>query len=188
MSEVNDAWVMGDFKNYVEGRVYEPKKVTSSITITKQTIELYEQNNNKIRYSKSGKPMLPPWAKTKLINTQNTVDITNMTTEEIYKNGYWDKTNIFEMFGSTYFDESVNDTYTKIVVRLMKYREWCKPSEHIKDFNSDWINAFFAFLKKNGWYSINTVNFDPLKYDARMFFQQKERKKYEEKTLNKMKA
>ena len=206
MSEINNAWVMGDLKKFITEKIYNTVQLPS-ITIRKEAIKKYESSlgNNRvmysskpglwekgdekgIKYSSIGKPMLSKLARQRLINIQNTQDISNMSTEDIFKKGIWNRNNIFEMFASTYYDETVNETYTKIVVRLMEYREHVKPSEKITDFNADWVNAFFNWLKKTGWYHINTRNFDPLKYDASIFFQGKKRTEYQVKSLNKMKG
>lgn len=187
MREIDNAWVMGDLKQFIIDKLFI-NQLSELKTVSKPAIEAFEKDNVKIRYSSTGKPMIPKWHKERLINIQQAQDISNMSTEEIYKKGYWNKHNIFEMFGSTYYDDSVNETYTKIVVRLMEYREHVKPSEHIRDFNADWVNAFFNWLQKTGWYHINTRNFDPLKYDPEIFFQKKDRNKYEVKSLNKMKG
>lgn len=206
MREIDNAWVMGDLKQFITDKLFikqlQELKTISKPAITKFESSLgqrrimyssnpgvWEKSDEKgIMYGHTGKPLLSKLAKQKLINIQNAQDISNMSTEEIYKKGYWNKNNIFEMFGSTYYDDTVNETYTKIVVRLMEYREHVKPSEHIRDFNADWVNAFFNWLQKTGWYHINTRNFDPLKYDPQIFFQPKERSKYEVKSLNKMKG
>jgi len=187
MREIDNAWVIGDFKNYIKQKFFD-KDLNSSITIDKATIEGYEKNHSKIRYASNGRPMIAGFMQSRLVRMQQATDITNLPTEVIFKKGLWNKKNIFEMFASTYYDESVNDTYTKIVVRLMEYREHCKPPEDVKDFNANWVNAFFNWLQKTGWYAINTKNFDPLKYDASIFFQDKKRTEYQIKSLNKMKG
>jgi len=132
---------------------------------------------------------------TEQVEYQKTIDaqkIKKMKTEEIYRLGLWNKANIFEMFASIYFDQSCPATYQKIVLRLLEYREHKKPKEDVKHLNTQWLVDFFNFLNETGFYVINTSNLDPLRYDRKIFFQDKkeenpkERKPYEPKSLNKM--
>lgn len=112
--------------------------------------------------------------------------IKNLSTEERYKRGYFNRNNIFELFASTYYLDITNKFYSKIVIRLFEYRERMKPKEDIRYLNSDWAINFFQFLNTNGYYSINTKNFDPFNYDTVIFHYNKERKEYEDQTFQKM--
>jgi hypothetical protein len=171
-------------KNEIERKYF--KQAESKIIIKKDIRKKFEQEHGKIELNQFGRPTLVPSKRKALLEIKKIQDHSMMTTEEIYKKDLWNHENIFEMFGSIYYDDTTNDTYCKIVLRLMEYREHAKPPEHIKDFNVDWLNNFFAFIKKNGWYHINTKNFDPLKYDANIFFQKKTREPYKAKSYNKM--
>lgn len=115
-----------------------------------------------------------------------TQKVKSLPTSEVYKQGLWDKKNIFQLFGSMYYDLKVPVTYHKLVIRLFEFREHCKPVENIEALNADWLIGFFQFLATTGQYSINTVNFDPLNYDAKRFFLDKPRQPYKPKSLNKL--
>lgn len=111
----------------------------------------------------------------------------NLTTEEIYKRNLYSKNDIFEIFALTYYDDSItNEFYPKIVVRLFEYKERANPPSQPTAYNLKWIQNFFKWFDANGYYVINTVNFDPLNYDPQIFKLDKERKQYEGKSLQKM--
>lgn len=130
--------------------------------------------------------MIPEFLKRKLLELQSKRNYADTPTETIYKNNLYNVNNIFELFGSIYYDSKVPSTYHKIVIRLFEYRELRKPIEDIKFLNAEWLINFFKFLKENGWYQINTSVFDPLKYNKDIFFQQKAKNDYKPKSLNKM--
>jgi hypothetical protein len=153
------------------------------IKVDKDVINRYEQQNGKLEISAKG--TLPYGSKNKLLSIKKDLEYKNLTTEQRYKQGLFNKENIFEIFASCYYD-GTNETYQKIVLRLMEYRELVNPDGHITKVNADWFISFFQFLEREGWYTINTVNFDPLKYDRKIFFQQKEKNPYKPKSLNKM--
>jgi hypothetical protein len=110
----------------------------------------------------------------------------NRTTEEKYKLGEYNKNDICEVFALTYYDPTItNDYYSKIVIRLFEYKERTKVSTHVKDFNLEWIKAYFKWFEENGQYHINTSAFDPLKYNKEIFFKDKPRKPYKGKSVEK---
>jgi hypothetical protein len=89
----------------------------------------------------------------------------------------------------TYYDdknEITNDFYPKIVIRLFEYKERVKPPSHVSNYNLNWILSFFKWFEENGYYHINTKNFDPLRYDSQIFHKDKQRKHYKGKSLQKM--
>jgi hypothetical protein len=165
------------------GRKLYTKEVKEIITIDKDVIKSVEiKENVKIEndYNTSAKVI------TKLVNEQKEKERATMPTELVYKKSLWNKQNIFEMFGTIYFDDTIPDTYRKILIRLIEYRELRQPKEDLKYFNVNWLIDFFTFLKENGYYAIQTKTFDPLKYVKQIFYQAKERTPYKPKSLNKM--
>lgn len=153
------------------------------LTIDKPTIKAVEKETGlKINHESQ----LPDKIKQRLIERQKVRDLNLTPTEEIYQKGLFDRDNIFEMFGTIYYDKNCPETYHKILLRLLEYREYKNPKEHIKHLNASWFIDFFLFLKEKGWYHINTSTLDPLKYDKDIFFQDKPRKPYKPKSLNKM--
>lgn len=105
-------------------------------------------------------------------NTANTIiDIhkRNLASEERYKQGLWDKSNIFEIFGSIKYNSKISDTYNKVLIRLFQYRHFEKPQEHISFLSKDWFTEFFKYLWNAGYYNVSTIGFDPLKFDGSMF-------------------
>ena len=69
----------------------------------------------------------------------------------------YDKSNIFELFGYCWSDNSKNGeslvtgSYKSLIVQLNDYRFNAKPSEWVKDFNDDWIGKFFKYLVEKGY-------------------------------------
>jgi hypothetical protein len=117
------------------------------------------------------------------------MEIAGMPTKDRYSKGYFNKNDIFEVFAMTYYDdknEITNDFYPKIVIRLFEYKERVNPPSHVRDYNLKWILNFFKWLDENGFYRINTKGFDPLKYDSKIFFREKQRNQYKGKSLQKM--
>jgi hypothetical protein len=106
------------------------------------------------------------------------IRIGKLATELRYKKGLYNKTNIFELFASIYFDEKKSDTYNKIVIRLFEYRHFTKPKEETSYFDETWIANFFTFLWNEGYTNLSTKNFDPLKFNPDIF-SNKEKKKYD---------
>jgi len=138
----------------------------------------------------NGKPLVA-----KLVQNQEEYErdmvvrkLASLPIEEIYKQNLWDRQNIFQMFGSIYYDSKVPETYKKIVIRLFEYLEHCHPIEHIDALNAQWLIDFSSFLNTVGYYAINTKNFEPYpnKYDRKRFFLDKKRKEYKPKSLNKL--
>lgn len=121
------------------------------------------------------------------VHSKGLIDRSGMSTEQVYKKGLYNKNDIFEIYALTYFDDTItNEFYPKIVIRLFEYKERVKPLAQPKHYNKEWILDFFRWFDANGYFNINTKGFDPLKYDRNIFFQKKERKQYEGKSLQKM--
>jgi len=100
-------------------------------------------------------------------------EIEKLTTKERYVKGYFDTTNIFELFGKLKFDENVSDHYSKLIFRLFQYRYFEKPSEKISDLNEKWVFNFFSYLSKNGYMRGSSKEFDPLNFDNKTFVNKK---------------
>lgn len=95
--------------------------------------------------------------------------ISQLSTEERYKQKEYDTQNIFELFASIYYEDKLSVTYDKIVIRLYEYRHFMNPKEHVTYFNEGWVEDFFRFLWHHGYTVLSTVKFDPLKFDPNIF-------------------
>jgi len=165
--------------------------LTSPLVVDKEVLDNF--NPEKIIDADSNLPVLAEdlesvlrWEQSNFDSIIHSEELKKMPSEDIYKNNLYKKNNIFELFGSIYYDSKVPATYHKIVIRLFEYRELKKPIEDIRFLNAGWLIDFFKFLKENGWYQINTSVFDPLKYKPDIFFQLKQKNDYKPKSLNKM--
>ena len=107
-----------------------------------------------------------------------------------YQNGYFNKENIFEVFGFCWTNKSKNKRpyvkggYKSVIFHLNDFRFNAKPSERISDFNDDWIDQFLQFKVEKGAPNLHIKNYDPFtitKYRKR--FESAERKKYQENTF-----
>jgi len=85
-----------------------------------------------------------------------------LPTKERFQKGYYDQSNIFELFASIKYREDYSSTYNKIIIRLFQYRYFKKPMEHISNLSKEWFTDFFRYLWETGYYMVNTVKFDPL--------------------------
>ena len=93
--------------------------------------------------------------------------IAKMGYDTRYKNGYFNKNNIFEVFGYVWStnpkngDAYITDSYRSLILQLNDFRFNKNPSELIKDFNEKWIDDFFIYLVENGYPKVRIVNYDP---------------------------
>lgn len=165
--------------------------LTSARIVDKEVIENF--NPEKIIDADTNLPVLAEdlesvlrWEQSEVDQLYHSEKIKKIDPAERYAKGLYNKNNIFELFGSIYYDNEVPDTYKKIVVRLLEYKEHKNPPSTINNLNAEWLINFFTFLNSTGWYNINTSTLNPLDYNRDIFFQQKERKKYEPKSINKM--
>jgi hypothetical protein len=166
-------------------QTFKKSKVKEIVRVGEDEIKNYEQEHGKLELSNKGH--LPFGAAGKLLELKKQNDFAKLSTEDIYKKDLYDKNDVFQIFASTYYDDTItNEFYPKIVVRLFEYKERAKPSSKPKDFNFEWVENFFKWFDKNGYYVINTKGFDPLRYDPKMFSLEKPRKQYEGKSLQKM--
>ncbi|MBL7857261.1 MAG: hypothetical protein JNM57_06195 [Cyclobacteriaceae bacterium] len=113
------------------------------------------------------------------------IKIKAIRTEERYRRNIYNKEDIFELFGSIYYDEKIPNTYDKIVIRLYEYLHYKNPQRHIKAYNHNWVTNFFKFLWVEGYASVSTQKFDPLNFDSAIF-EGKARKKYNSDNLYKL--
>jgi hypothetical protein len=116
--------------------------------------------------------------------------IDSMDFHDRYKNGYFNKENIFEVFGFCWTKNPKNgrpyvkEGYKSVIFHLNDFRFNAKPSERIADFNDDWIDQFFQFKVEYGKPKLHIKNYDPFsitKYSKR--FETAERQPYQENTF-----
>ncbi len=113
------------------------------------------------------------------------IRISKMNTEERYRLGEYDKLNIFQLFGSIYYNKELSSTYDKIALRLYEYRYYMKPNENVNNFDEYWVTEFMTFLWNHGYTNLNSVRFDPLKFNEDIFIN-KPIKKYKASNLYKL--
>ena len=93
--------------------------------------------------------------------------IEGMDFNERYDGGYYNKDNIFEVFGFCWTKKEKNNkpyvpySYKSLIFHLNDYRFIAKPSERVSDFNDDWIDEFFKFKIKHGYPKIHLKEYDP---------------------------
>lgn len=119
--------------------------------------------------------------------------ISSMGFNERYKTGNYDKSNIFELFGFCWSENSKNGeslvtgSYKSLIVQLNDYRFNAKPSEWVKDFNDEWIGKFFKYLIDKGYPVVHFRGYDPftiVKYRDRLI--KSKRLPYKEKSFQKV--
>jgi len=117
--------------------------------------------------------------------------IEGMDFNERYDGGYYNKDNIFEVFGFCWTKKEKNNkpyipySYKSLIFHLNDYRFNAKPSERVSDFNDDWIDEFFKFKIKRGYPKIHLKEYDPfdiIKY--RKKFISADRNSYKENSFN----
>ena len=88
-----------------------------------------------------------------------------------YKLGHFDRNNIFECFGFCWSQHPtknellISDTYKGLILRLHDYRFNANPPEHIKFFNTEWINEFLKVLVSEGFAVVHPKNYTPFTLD-----------------------
>jgi hypothetical protein len=119
--------------------------------------------------------------------------VSSMSFNERYQTGNYDKSNIFELFGFCWSENSKNGdslvtgSYKSLIIQLNDYRYNAKPSEWVKDFNDEWIGNFFKYLIKNGYPVVHFRGYDPFtifKYRDRLI--KSKRLPYKEKSFQKV--
>ena len=119
--------------------------------------------------------------------------VSSMSFNERYQTGNYDKSNIFELFGYCWSENSKNGdslvtgSYKSLIIQLNDYRFNAKPSEWVKDFNDEWIGNFFKYLIKNGYPVVHFRGYDPFtifKYRDRLI--KSKRLPYKEKSFQKV--
>jgi hypothetical protein len=119
--------------------------------------------------------------------------VSSMSFNERYKTGNYDKSNIFELFGFCWSENSKNGeslvtgSYKSLIIQLNDYRFNAKPSEWVKDFNDEWIGRFFKYLIEKGYPVVHFRGYDPftiVKYRDRLI--KSERLPYKEKSFQKV--
>ena len=124
---------------------------------------------------------------------KETARVSSMSFNERYKSGNFDKSNIFELFGFCWSENSKNGeslvtgSYKSLIIQLNDYRFNAKPSEWVKDFNDEWIGRFFKYLIEKGYPVVHFRGYDPfsiVKYRDRLI--KSERLPYKEKSFQKV--
>ena len=119
--------------------------------------------------------------------------VSNMSFNERYKTGTFDKSNIFELFGYCWSvnprnnEPLITGSYKSLIVQLNDYRFNAKPSERVKDFNDEWIEKFLRYVVEKGYPVIHIRGYDPftiVKYRDRLI--KSERLPYKEKSFQKV--
>lgn len=99
--------------------------------------------------------------------TKKNARIAKMDFNTRYRQGHFNRNNIFEVFGFLWSTNPQNNdpyiatSYRSLILQLNDYRFRATPMQSIKDFNTDWIDSFFQYLVKNGYPNIRIPNYDP---------------------------
>jgi len=94
-------------------------------------------------------------------------EIDKMGLDERYKKGYFDKSNIFDVFGYCWSTNKntnkpfVSNTYKSLILKLADFRVNGQPNEHVSMFNDKWVNEFILFLKNEGYANVHPKNYSP---------------------------
>jgi hypothetical protein len=124
---------------------------------------------------------------------KETKRVSSMSFNERYNTGNYDKSNIFELFGFCWSENTKNGeslvtgSYKSLIVQLNDYRFNAKPSEWLNDFNDEWIGRFFKYLIDKGYPVVHFCGYDPftiVKYRDRLI--KSERLPYKEKSFQKV--
>jgi len=127
------------------------------------------------------------------VRSKETRRIGNMSYNERYNTGNYNKSNIFELFGFCWSDNPKNGeplitgSYRSLIVQLNDFRFNTKPSESVKDFNDAWITNFLKYLINKGYPLVHIRGYDPftiIKYRGR--FVKAERVPYNEISFQKV--
>jgi hypothetical protein len=84
-----------------------------------------------------------------------------------YQNGYFDKNNIYEVFGYLWSrnpnngDPYIPTSYRSLMLQLNDYRFRASPSPLVREFNSKWVDDFFKYLVKEGYPNVQIKRYDP---------------------------
>jgi hypothetical protein len=109
----------------------------------------------------------------------------SLPTKERYEQGFFNRTNIFEIFGSTLYNESISPTYQKVIISLYRFKCRANPKQHIRAVNELWVRTWLKDLVENGYEKVSTKAFDPLNFNP-SFFPQKENRAYKPISIEKM--
>lgn len=84
-----------------------------------------------------------------------------------YKNGHFDRNNIFDVFGYLWSENPLNGdpyvakSYRSLILQLNDYRYNALPSQSVKDFDTEWIDGFFTYLREKGFPNVRLKGYDP---------------------------
>lgn len=98
---------------------------------------------------------------------KRTAELNSLPINERYKNGLYDKSNIFEVFGYCLSNESnknrpiAQGTYPSLLMRLADYRYNRSPKEHIRELNHEWVDEFLKYLRDEGYSTNRVINLNP---------------------------
>ncbi len=119
-------------------------------------------------------------------------EIERMHFEERYKKGYYDKNNIFDLFGYCWSikkqnkDFLLNDVYRSLLLRLHDYRYNAIPPERIETFNKKWVSGFIEFMAEQGYANYSPKGYDPFNLEkTKIRFIEAERKPYKMSSFTK---
>ncbi len=110
-------------------------------------------------------------------------EILKMGIDERYNKGFFDKTNIFDLFGFCWsFNKDknapyVSNTYKSLILKLADYRVNGQPNEHVSKFNEKWVKEFILFLKNEGYANVHPKNYTPFNvsnYDFKLLSAERE--------------
>jgi len=101
------------------------------------------------------------------IRERREAEIQAMSLDERYVGGHFDHDNIFEVFGFCWsYNKDKNapyvpTVYKSLVLKLADFRVNAQPSEHIQDFNEDWVKDFILFLRDEGYACVHPKKYTP---------------------------
>jgi hypothetical protein len=93
---------------------------------------------------------------------------------ERYKNGEYDKSNIFEVLGQILFlnksrTKKYSGNWKMAVMKMFDYRSRFEPKDHVKDLSDKWVDDFITTIMTNGFSKAHPKHFNPFNYDSNIF-------------------
>lgn len=112
--------------------------------------------------------------------------IKKLPSKKRYELGEFNNEDIFQVYGSLYFDKDLkNRDNLSVVLRLFDYKENSNVKSKINLFDLAWCKDFFNWLNETGYYNLSSKGFDPLVYNPDIFRQSKPRIKYDSASIQK---
>lgn len=118
-------------------------------------------------------------------NLKREKEIQAMTNEDRFKKGYFNRSDLAELFASIKYDEKISNVYSRLAIRIYEYKYFQNISTDIQLINTDWVLSFFTYLSEKGYHRLNTSTFNPFDFDPTIF-KDKKILRYKHQNLFKM--